>query len=331
MNRQKPVILAIGIGIICTTQSAWPQSPGRGLSGRPNSTPAASKSQATSRPELPELPDLSSRPGAAHASPSASPFSSQSSPTRLSARSNSSAGRTDSLARQRSNTQRQFDQRTATADRLRNLSERSGNARLVDAADRMDENAQKQMHKRTQRIDQQEGQSNGITNDDATTPDESETQAASRTGSSEPRPSLRERMRRIFTLGRRRSQPPVNTATAAPRQESFDRQRQVQQRILDHRIQTADHLRQVGERNGNERLEQVADRMQGRAETQQTHRIERIDARQQRFAPSPPPSAPTGDAPPSADAPGESTTPGQSESPELVLPDSPSETDVVKP
>jgi hypothetical protein len=40
------------------------------------------------------------------------------------------------------------------------------------------------------------------------------------------------------------------------------------ERIRDQRLEQADHLRQVGERNGNERLNTTADRMQANAQKQ---------------------------------------------------------------
>jgi hypothetical protein len=69
-----------------------------------------------------------------------------------------------------------------------------------------------------------------------------------------------------------------------------------QQRILDHRLNQAEHLRGVAERNGNENLLETADRMEANA----TRNFER---QQQRFAgdptvpTTPPGETPSGEAP----------------------------------
>ena len=70
-----------------------------------------------------------------------------------------SAGQTGTkraVGRQRRNEQRKLDHRRDQADRLRDISERNGNERLRETADRIETKAQEHFDKRTRKIDRLE-------------------------------------------------------------------------------------------------------------------------------------------------------------------------------
>jgi hypothetical protein len=282
------------------------------------------------RPGISHRPDLSSRPGASHASPAASPFFGSRAPARFGARSTSPTLRSGSITRQRAVEQRNLDHRRATADHLRSVGERNGNAQLDETADRMEERADEHYHRRIDRLDQRSGEADGSSEptDSPAATDVPPPEATVALPGAE-RPSVRERLRRFFSLGRRRQQPATAAAPPQPNppsQSVFERRRSIEQAKLDHRTHVAEHLRQVSQRNGNERLSQTADRMETRAQEQYGRRIQRIDELEQRIgerregvddAPEmTPPEAPSDQDPPS-----DSTT--GSEPADMTLPDPP--------
>gem|GEM_PF-6893122 len=63
-----------------------------------------------------------------------------------------------------------------------------------------------------------------------------------------------------------------------------ERQRLNENRKLDHRLNQADHLSQISERNGNQHLGENADRMRQQAQQHFDSRNQRIDSQQQRIA-----------------------------------------------
>jgi predicted ArsR family transcriptional regulator len=64
---------------------------------------------------------------------------------------------------------------------------------------------------------------------------------------------------------------PFGNATSSGKKQAL-----VEQRKLEHRRQIADHLRQVADRNGNDQLRDVADRMEQKAQQHYDKRMEKI-------------------------------------------------------
>jgi hypothetical protein len=71
---------------------------------------------------------------------------------------------------QRRNAERNLKQRQDTAQRLRDLSDQNGNERLLDTADKMDQNAQEQYDKRLEKIDSSTDQSPDHDSDESIAP-----------------------------------------------------------------------------------------------------------------------------------------------------------------
>jgi hypothetical protein len=71
--------------------------------------------------------------------------------------------------------------------------------------------------------------------------------------------------------------PDVQPPTGLQPSAGADPQIGVAQRIHEHRLDRADHLRQIGERNGNTHLQGTADRMEDRATTNFIRRTEHRD------------------------------------------------------
>jgi len=62
--------------------------------------------------------------------------------------------------------------------------------------------------------------------------------------------------------------------------DSTERRRQVEQQKLEHRRQVAEHLRRVGEMNGNSQLAEVADRLDLNANEHYQRQLAQIDSQQ---------------------------------------------------
>jgi hypothetical protein len=161
--------------------------------------------------------------------------------------------RNGSLARQRTNEQRKLDHRLSQADHLRDIAERNGNEKLLDAADRMELAAHEHYQKRMAKIDEKAGDKGLPASDDvADDVDDVDDDAMD------------------DDAGRMGSLP--GEARHAKRQAL-----QNEERILTQRLEQADHLRSIAERNGNERLLKVADRMEENALDHYTSRLDAIE------------------------------------------------------
>lgn len=72
----------------------------------------------------------------------------------------------------------------------------------------------------------------------------------------------------------------IDSTAPTGRNGSLARQRANEQRKLDHRLGQADHLRDIAERNGNEKLLDTADRMELKAHEHYEKRMAKIDEKE---------------------------------------------------
>ncbi len=96
----------------------------------------------------------------------------------------------------------------------------------------------------------------------------------SRTDSFGGKASTHSRGRPDFT----RTSPTEGRGDLRGREWARERQRTVAERNLDKRKSQAEHLRNISERNGNERLLDTADRMEQRGQEQYERRIDKINS-----------------------------------------------------
>ena len=169
-------------------------------------------------------------------------------------------GRNGSLARQRANEQRKLDHRLGQADHLRDIAERNGNEKLLDTADRMELKAHEHYEKRIAKIDGKGGdkQPPAPGDDDGEFADDDH--------------AMDDDQDRLSSL-------------SSGQRHAMRRQMQNEERKLNQRLEQADHLRSIAERNGNERLLEAADRMEERA---LEHYTSRLDTIERQFDTSPP-------------------------------------------
>jgi hypothetical protein len=172
---------------------------------------------------------------------------------------------------QRLNAQQTLNQRMQTARRLRDLAQQNENQRLVDAADRMEQNAQQQYEKRTAKINQQSPE--GQLSDQPSADKESAVKESAPEAGLEP-----------GTDAVSESQvPEVESSTLNKAADTAGREKALQQQVLKEertlrqRMDTAQKLRDIGKRNGNDQLLETADRMEQSAMQHFEKRLEKLN------------------------------------------------------
>lgn len=147
-------------------------------------------------------------------------------------------GRSHSLDLQRLNEQRKLAHSQDVSQRLRDISQRNGNEKLMDTADKMDQRAQSHYDKRMEKIDQMSQKSGVPTEQNAFDP------GSTNFGD------------QANSLG--------------------DKRLLNEQRKLEHQMEVANHLRDVAARNGNTNLLQTAERMETMAAERYVSQLEKF-------------------------------------------------------
>ncbi len=155
---------------------------------------------------------------------------------------------------QRLNEERKLQHRLGQADHLRQISERNGNPRSGETADRKEQRAFEHHDKRLQRIDQHEPV------------------GPTRSGFAEQDPSSIRQPDQLRTSST--VQPPSRSSSEFS--DGFQRRLFSEQRELRQRLDIADRLRQLGEDTGDQQLLETASRIEDAA-------FERFDRRTQRL------------------------------------------------
>jgi len=183
-------------------------------------------------------------------------FGSQRDNTTLENGTHSSTG----VERQRFNEEWNYNHRLEEAEHLRRIYGDNGNEQLSGTADRMEQSAQQHFTNRNQRMESFQNRQ-PVETGNLHTPN--------RAWNGPPT----ERMNPLIS-------PPQST----PSSPGIEQQRLNEARNLNHRLNQAEHLRQLSESNGNSRLAETANRMQESAPQHFADRNQHIDSLQSRVA-----------------------------------------------
>ena len=162
-------------------------------------------------------------------------------------------GRNQAVAVQRANEQRQLQHRQATAQKLREISDRNGNENLKTVADKMDQRALDQFDKRNQKIDQLNARHNPT---DLTQPN------------------------RVDGLN------PADNGINDFSAQDQRRLLQEEQKLM-HQLEVAQQLRDLAARNGNQNLIETADRMELMAAERYANQVRNVTPTEQSLSTTP--------------------------------------------
>jgi hypothetical protein len=165
---------------------------------------------------------------------------------------------------------RKLAHRRSIAEHLREVGARNGNENLMEVADRMERKAEEHYEKRLAKIDGAEPPTEPVA-DFPISPDQGAALGNADVTDSSP----------ADTDGRTRS--PAETGKLTGRENALQRQLRNEERKLEHRLDTAQHLRELAELNGDEELLAAAERLEETALSHYEARLTKIGEFADRF------------------------------------------------